>query len=90
MPGGADFLAKYQKRFKGIKFDAPFAYDASTSRRRDEARELDRSGEDPRRDAGDEVRRRDRTTTFDSKGDLTHGIISIYGYKSGKKTFVDR
>lgn len=29
------------------------------------------------------------TTTFDSKGDLQHGVISLYNYKSGKKTLLD-
>ena len=28
-------------------------------------------------------------TTFDSKGDLKHGVISLYDYKAGKKTLLD-
>jgi branched-chain amino acid transport system substrate-binding protein len=28
-------------------------------------------------------------TTFDSKGDLKHGVISLYDYKQGKKTLLD-
>jgi branched-chain amino acid transport system substrate-binding protein len=28
-------------------------------------------------------------TTFDSKGDLQHGVISLYNYKGGKKTLLD-
>jgi hypothetical protein len=28
-------------------------------------------------------------TTFDSKGDLQHGVISLYNYKAGKKTLLD-
>ncbi len=28
-------------------------------------------------------------TTFDSKGDLRHGVVSLYQYKSGKKTLLD-
>jgi branched-chain amino acid transport system substrate-binding protein len=28
-------------------------------------------------------------TTFDSKGDLKHGVISLYGYKDGKKALLD-
>jgi branched-chain amino acid transport system substrate-binding protein len=28
-------------------------------------------------------------TTFDAKGDLKHGVISLYNYKSGKKTLLD-
>ncbi len=28
-------------------------------------------------------------TTFDSKGDLKHGVISLYNYKGGKKTLLD-
>lgn len=30
------------------------------------------------------------TTVFDSKGDLQHGVISLYDYKGGKKTFLDQ
>jgi branched-chain amino acid transport system substrate-binding protein len=26
--------------------------------------------------------------TFDAKGDLTHGVISLYDYKNGKKTLI--
>mgnify|MGYP003339014860 CR=1 FL=1 len=29
------------------------------------------------------------TTTFDSKGDLQHGVISLYNYKGGKKSLLD-
>jgi branched-chain amino acid transport system substrate-binding protein len=29
-------------------------------------------------------------TTFDAKGDLKHGVISIYGYKEGKRTFINK
>jgi branched-chain amino acid transport system substrate-binding protein len=28
-------------------------------------------------------------TIFDSKGDLKHGVISLYRYVSGKKTLLD-
>ncbi|MBB5497768.1 ABC-type branched-subunit amino acid transport system substrate-binding protein [Paraburkholderia sp. MM5384-R2] len=28
-------------------------------------------------------------TTFDAKGDLQHGVISLYDYKDGKKTLLD-
>jgi len=28
-------------------------------------------------------------TTFDSHGDLKHGVISLYDYKGGKKTLLD-
>ncbi|WP_302055057.1 branched-chain amino acid ABC transporter substrate-binding protein [Burkholderia multivorans] len=92
MPGGAAFLAKYQKRFnQGIKFDAPFAYDAvyivvdamKRANSTDPAKIL----------AAMPSTKYDGvigTTTFDSKGDLAHGIISIYGYKNGKKVFLDQ
>jgi branched-chain amino acid transport system substrate-binding protein len=29
------------------------------------------------------------TTTFDSHGDLQHGVISLYDFKAGKKTLLD-
>jgi branched-chain amino acid transport system substrate-binding protein len=28
-------------------------------------------------------------TTFDSKGDLKHSVISLYNYKAGKKVLLD-
>ena len=92
MPGGADFLAKYQKRFnQGIKFDAPFAYDAVYIAV--DAMKRANSTDPAKILAAMPATKYDGvigTTTFDSKGDLTHGIISIYGYKSGKKTFLDQ
>ncbi|HDR9528386.1 TPA: ABC transporter substrate-binding protein, partial [Burkholderia stabilis] len=92
MPGGADFLAKYQKRFgQGIKFDAPFAYDAVYIAV--DAMKRANSIDPAKILAAMPATKYDGvigTTTFDAKGDLTHGIISIYGYKSGKKTFLDQ
>ncbi|MGN8190142.1 branched-chain amino acid ABC transporter substrate-binding protein [Burkholderia sp. 22088] len=92
MPGGADFLAKYQKRFnQGIKFDAPFAYDAVYIAV--DAMKRANSTDPAKILAAMPATKYDGvigTTTFDAKGDLTHGIISIYGYKSGKKTFLDQ
>lgn len=29
-------------------------------------------------------------SVFDSKGDLKHGVISLYDYKGGKKSFLDQ
>ncbi|MEM5422773.1 MULTISPECIES: branched-chain amino acid ABC transporter substrate-binding protein [Paraburkholderia] len=91
MNGGAAFAAKYQKRFgHPIEFDAPFTYDAvyivvdamKRANAIDHAKILAQiPGTDYKGVIGE--------TTFDSKGDLKHGVISLYNYKGGKKTLLD-
>ncbi|WP_028201958.1 branched-chain amino acid ABC transporter substrate-binding protein [Paraburkholderia nodosa] len=91
MNGGAAFAAKYQKRFgHPIEFDAPFTYDAvyivvdamKRANSTDHAKVLAQiPGTDYKGVIGE--------TTFDSKGDLKHGVISLYNYKAGKKTLLD-
>ncbi|MEX3915768.1 branched-chain amino acid ABC transporter substrate-binding protein [Paraburkholderia sp. BR10872] len=91
MNGGAAFAAKYQKRFgHPIEFDAPFTYDAvyivvdamKRANSIDHAKILAQiPGTDYKGVIGE--------TTFDSKGDLKHGVISLYNYKGGKKTLLD-
>ncbi|MEM5450334.1 branched-chain amino acid ABC transporter substrate-binding protein [Paraburkholderia guartelaensis] len=91
MNGGAAFAAKYQKRFSHpIEFDAPFTYDAvyivvdamKRANAIDHAKILAQiPGTDYKGVIGE--------TTFDSKGDLKHGVISLYNYKGGKKTLLD-
>jgi branched-chain amino acid transport system substrate-binding protein len=91
MNGGAEFAAKYAKRFgHAIEFDAPFTYDAvyivvdamKRANSTDPAKVLAKvSGTDYKGVTGE--------TTFDAKGDLQHGVISLYDYKDGKKTLLD-
>ncbi|WP_321923403.1 branched-chain amino acid ABC transporter substrate-binding protein [Paraburkholderia guartelaensis] len=91
MNGGAAFAAKYEKRFgHPIEFDAPFTYDAvyiivdamKRANSTDHAKILAQiPGTDYKGVIGE--------TTFDSKGDLKHGVISLYNYKGGKKTLLD-
>ncbi|MFP4900719.1 branched-chain amino acid ABC transporter substrate-binding protein [Paraburkholderia sp. BR14261] len=91
MNGGAAFAAKYQKRFgHPIEFDAPFTYDAvyivvdamKRANAIDHAKILAQiPGTDYKGVIGE--------TSFDSKGDLKHGVISLYNYKGGKKTLLD-
>ncbi|WP_321913174.1 MULTISPECIES: branched-chain amino acid ABC transporter substrate-binding protein [unclassified Paraburkholderia] len=91
MNGGAAFAAKYQKRFgHPIEFDAPFTYDAvyivvdamKRANSTDPAKVLAQiPGTDYKGVIGE--------TTFDAKGDLKHGVISLYNYKAGKKTLLD-
>ncbi|AOK31926.1 branched chain amino acid ABC transporter substrate-binding protein [Burkholderia singularis] len=92
MPGGPAFKAKYEKRFnQPIRFDAPFAYDAvyiivdamKRTNSTDPAKILSAIPTTKYKGVIGE-------TTFDSKGDLTHGVISLYNYKDGKKTFLDQ
>ncbi|WP_233862238.1 branched-chain amino acid ABC transporter substrate-binding protein [Paraburkholderia adhaesiva] len=91
MDGGAAFAAKYEKHFgHAIEFDAPFTYDAvyivvdamKRANSTDPAKILAAiPGTDYKGVIGE--------TTFDSKGDLKHGVISLYDYKAGKKTLLD-
>ncbi|RQR60036.1 branched-chain amino acid ABC transporter substrate-binding protein [Burkholderia sp. Bp9002] len=91
MPGGTAFVAKYQKRFnQGIKFDAPFAYDAvyivvDAMKRANSVDPAKILAAIPSTNYSGVI----GTTSFDAKGDLKHGVISLYGYKEGKKTFID-
>jgi branched-chain amino acid transport system substrate-binding protein len=91
MNGGAEFSAKYTKRFgHPIEFDAPFTYDAvyivvdamKRANSVEPAKVLAKiSGTNYAGVTGQ--------TTFDAKGDLQHGVISLYDYKDGKKTLLD-
>lgn len=91
MPGGAAFVTKYQQRFgQGVKFNAPFAYDSvyivvDAMKRANSTDPAKILAAMPATDYKGVI----GETTFDSKGDLKHGVISLYGYKSGKKTFID-
>jgi len=91
MPGGKEFEAKYQKRFgQPVQIYAPFAYDATNiiidamkrANSTDPAKIL---AVMPNTDYKGVI----GETTFDSKGDLKHGVISLYDYKAGKRTLID-
>jgi branched-chain amino acid transport system substrate-binding protein len=91
MSGGAAFLAKYQKRFgQPIQIYAPFTYDAvyiivDAMKRANSTDPAKILAAMPSTDYKGVI----GETTFDSKGDLQHGVISLYNYKSGKKTLLD-
>jgi branched-chain amino acid transport system substrate-binding protein len=91
MPGGASFEAKYKKRFnQPIQDYAPFTYDAvyviidamKRANSTDPAKILAMMPSTDYKGVSGEI-------TFDAKGDLTHGVISLYDYRNGKKTLID-
>ncbi|CAJ4631378.1 amino acid ABC transporter substrate-binding protein [Burkholderia pseudomallei] len=92
MPGGATFQAKYEKRFnQPIRFDAPFTYDAvyiivDAMKRANSTDPAKILAVMPKTNYTGVI----GTTVFDSKGDLKHGVISLYDFKGGKKTFLDQ
>ncbi|MBN3754333.1 branched-chain amino acid ABC transporter substrate-binding protein [Paraburkholderia sp. Tr-20389] len=91
MPGGSAFKVKYQKRYgQGMEIYAPFTYDAvyivvDAMRRANSTDASKILAAMPTTDFPGVT----GETTFDSKGDLKHGVISMYSYKNGKKTFID-
>ncbi|WP_373925571.1 branched-chain amino acid ABC transporter substrate-binding protein [Burkholderia pseudomallei] len=92
MPGGATFQVKYEKRFnQPIRFDAPFTYDAvyiivDAMKRANSTDPAKILAVMPKTNYTGVI----GTTVFDSKGDLKHGVISLYDFKGGKKTFLDQ
>jgi branched-chain amino acid transport system substrate-binding protein len=92
MPGGAAFQAKYQKRFgQPIQIYSPFTYDAvyiivDAMKRANSTDPAKILAAMPTTDYKGVI----GETTFDSKGDLKHGVISLYNYQGGKKTFLDQ
>ncbi len=91
MDGGAAFEAKYEKRFgQHIQLYAPYTYDSvyiivdamKRANSTDPAKILAAMPSTDHKGVIGE-------TTFDAKGDLKHGVISLYGYKDGKKELLD-
>jgi branched-chain amino acid transport system substrate-binding protein len=91
MPHGVAFASKYEKRF-GIPLQvyAPVSYDAvyiiADAMKR-------ANSTDPKKILA-AMQATDfhgviGETTFDGKGDLKHGVITLYRYVSGKKTLLD-
>jgi branched-chain amino acid transport system substrate-binding protein len=91
MTDGKAFQAKYEKRFgQPIQIYAPFAYDAvyivvDAMKRAQSVDKAKILAAMPTTDYTGVI----GETTFDSKGDLRHGVVSLYDYKSGKKTLLD-
>jgi branched-chain amino acid transport system substrate-binding protein len=87
----AAFEAKFQKRFgQPIQIYAPFTYDAvyiivDAMKRANSTDPAKILAAMPNTDYKGVI----GETTFDSKGDLQHGVISLYDYKGGKKTLLD-
>ncbi|WP_025101869.1 branched-chain amino acid ABC transporter substrate-binding protein, partial [Burkholderia sp. A1] len=90
MPGGAEFQAKYQKRFgQPIQIYSPFTYDAvyiivdamKRANSVDPAKILAKMPSTDYKGVTGE-------TVFDSKGDLKHGVISLYDYEAGRKALL--
>lgn len=91
MPKGAGFTARYMKRFGTHPvLNSPFAYDAvyvivdamKRAQSTDPARILAAM---PATDYQGVLGR----IQFDAKGDLRHGVVSIYKYVDGKQTLLD-
>ncbi|WJF90192.1 branched-chain amino acid ABC transporter substrate-binding protein [Paraburkholderia bonniea] len=91
MKDGKAFEAKYSKRFgQPIQIYAPFTYDAvyiivDAMKRANSTDPAKILAMIPSTDYNGVI----GNTTFDAKGDLKHGVISLYNYKSGKKSVLD-
>ena len=91
MAGGKAFEAKYEKRFgQPIQIYAPFTYDAvyiiaDAMKRANSTDPAKILAAMPATDYKGVI----GETTFDPHGDLKHGTISLYDYKSGKKTLLN-
>ena len=91
MPSGKAFQQKYEARFhQPILIYAPFTYEAvyiivDAMKRADSTDPAKILAKMPSTDYTGVL----GETTFDSKGDLRHGVISLYNYKAGKKTLLD-
>ncbi|MFP3246132.1 MAG: ABC transporter substrate-binding protein, partial [Paraburkholderia sp.] len=83
--------AKYEKRFgQHIQLYAPFTYDSvyiivDAMKRANSTDPAKILAAMPTTDYNGVIGQ----TTFDAKGDLKHGVITLYTYQSGKKTLLD-
>jgi branched-chain amino acid transport system substrate-binding protein len=91
MPGGAAFVEKYKARFQQpIQIYAPYSYDAvyiivDAMKRANSTNPAKILAAMPSTNYKGVI----GETTFDSKGDLQHGVISVFYYKKGEKTLID-
>jgi len=92
MAGGAAFAAKYKQRYgQDVVLYSPYTYDAvyiivDAMKRANSTEPAKILAAMPTSDYKGVI----GETTFDAKGDLKHGVISIYGYKDGKRTFINK
>ena len=88
---GEEFQAKFKARFGvPIQIYAPFTYDAvyiivDAMKRANSTDPAKILAAMPNTDYKGVIGQ----TTFDSKGDLKHGVISLYDYKGGKKSLLN-
>lgn len=91
MADGKVFEAKYIKRFnQPVTLYAPYTYDAvyvivDAMKRAGSTEPAKIVAAMPKADYNGII----GTTSFDAKGDLKHGVITLYTYKDGKKTYID-
>ncbi|CAG9193228.1 Branched chain amino acid ABC transporter substrate-binding protein [Paraburkholderia tropica] len=91
MPGGAAFSEKYKKRYgQPIQIYAPYSYDSvyilvDAMKRANSTAPAKILAAMPSTDYEGVIGQ----TAFDSKGDLEHGVISLFYYKKGEKTLID-
>lgn len=91
MPGGAAFVEKYKTRFaQPIQIYAPYAYDSvyiivDAMKRANSTSPAKILAAMPSTHYKGVI----GETAFDSKGDLQHGVISLFYYKKGEKTLID-
>ncbi|WP_372450281.1 branched-chain amino acid ABC transporter substrate-binding protein [Paraburkholderia aspalathi] len=91
MPGGVAFEKKYETRFhEPIQIYAPFSYDAvyiivEAMKRANSTDPAKIVAAMPLTDYHGVI----GETQFDGHGDLKHGAISVYTYRSGKKVLID-
>jgi len=89
--GGQEFEAKFEKRFgQPTQIFAPFTYEAvyiivDAMKRANSTDPTKILAAMPSTDYKGLI----GETIFDSKGDLRHGVISLYNYKGGKKMLLD-
>ncbi|WP_425470913.1 branched-chain amino acid ABC transporter substrate-binding protein [Trinickia fusca] len=91
MAGGAAFQDKYKKRYgQDVVLYSPYTYDAvyvivDAMKRANSIDPAKILAAMPTTDYKGVI----GETTFDAKGDLKHGVISIYGYKDKVRTYKD-
>ncbi len=91
MPGGKQFEDKYMARFsQAIVLYAPFTYDAvhvivDAMKRASSVDPAKILAAMPATNYDGVIGK----VQFDAHGDLKHGVISMYGYKAGKRTLID-
>ena len=92
MPDGAAFAARYKQRYgQDVVLYSPYTYDAvhivvDAMKRANSVEPAKILAAMPATDYKGVI----GETQFDAKGDLKHGVISIYGYQNGKRTFINK